>query len=223
MIHARRRSRVRSMRSGRGCETGPGDDPRASLSSASCIRKWTVSAASGHPEIGATKPCKMGAAARLRRGGLHRTVLDAPARPGAAANGFKLLIWGLWPAIAQEGGWPGPQGLAASRPGPGTRGISHDRARATDWRHLARGGHVAVSRPRPPGRPPGDHHPTIAGIPSWAMGDRIHVRPESGQPGSCAMTCRFWVSVRAAKVLSGLYSDPGRDESDRQPRRSEDV
>ena len=92
MIHARRRSRVRSMRSGRGCETGPGDDPRASLSSASCVRKWTVSAASGHPEIGATKPCKMGAAARLRRGGLHRTVLDAPARPGAAADGLSRIV-----------------------------------------------------------------------------------------------------------------------------------
>ena len=57
MIHAHRRSRVGSMRSGRGCETGPDDDPLASLSSASCIRKRTVSAASGHPEIGATGTC----------------------------------------------------------------------------------------------------------------------------------------------------------------------
>ena len=50
MIHAHRRSRVGSMRSGRGCETGPDDDPLTSLSSASCIRKRTVSAASGHPD-----------------------------------------------------------------------------------------------------------------------------------------------------------------------------
>ena len=51
MIQAHRRSRVGSMRSGRGCETGPDDDPLASLSSASCIRKRTVAAASGHPDL----------------------------------------------------------------------------------------------------------------------------------------------------------------------------
>src|SRR4051794_40350592 len=53
-----RRSRVGGMRSGRGCETGPDDDPLVSLSSASCIRKRTASAAPGHPEIGFSRSMK---------------------------------------------------------------------------------------------------------------------------------------------------------------------
>jgi hypothetical protein len=69
------------MRSGRGCETRPEDDPLVSLSSASCIRKRTVSAASGHPEIGATKPCTMRFAARLLSILLFRYPVPSVASP----------------------------------------------------------------------------------------------------------------------------------------------